>query len=110
MCFAGAALQPYPVLAAEFAKRPAAQWLVCVCVLCVQVSAVRVTGPRYWHQLLAQQAAGRGRGPSLAALYSTRTLFVQRKAGALPYADDPSGKQTLPSALGSFSAAWCCVA
>lgn len=57
------------------------------------VSAVRLTGPRYWHQLLERRGAGRGRGhgPSLAALYSTRTLFVQRKAGALPYADDPSG-------------------
>ena len=59
----------------------------------MQVSAVRVTGPRYWHQqLLATQGSkGQGRGPSLAALYATRTLFVQRKAGALPYADDPSG-------------------
>lgn len=99
-----------------------------------QVAAVRVTGPRYWHQLLERRGAGRGRGPSLAALYATRTLFVQvivsgtvrsrcmldvgradlvlgcgqhpaavydlvplcrllqRKAGALPYADDPSGE------------------
>lgn len=61
----------------------------------MQVSAVRVTGPRYWHQLLEAPGAGgrSGRqGPSLAALYATRTLFVQRKAGALPYADDPSGE------------------
>ena len=58
---------------------------------CLQVVALRVTGPRYWHQLLAQQSIG-GRGPSLAALYATRTLFVQRKGGALPYADDPSGE------------------
>jgi hypothetical protein len=62
-----------------------------------QVAAVRVTGPRYWHQLLAAQqgAEGSGCGPSLAALYATRTLFVQRKAGALPYADDPSGAACL---------------
>ena len=58
-----------------------------------QVSAVRVTGPRYWHQLLAREAGSRSSGPSLDALYRTRTLFVQRKAGALPYADDPSGQQ-----------------
>ena len=45
-----------------------------------QVAAVRVTGPRYWHQLLKRQGAGRGRGPSLAALYATRTLFVQVSA------------------------------
>lgn len=59
-----------------------------------QVGAVRVTGPRYWHQqlLTRQGAVGSGRGPSLDALYATRTLFVQRKAGALPYADDPSGE------------------
>lgn len=64
----------------------------------MQVAAVHVTGPRYWHQqLLATQGSkGQGRGPSLAALYATRTLFVQRKAGALPYADDPSGA---PAAL-----------
>lgn len=59
-----------------------------------QVAEVRVKGPRYWQQQLVP--GGRGgrsgrQGPSLAALYATRTLFVQRKAGALPYADDPSG-------------------
>ncbi|PSC69420.1 anaphase-promoting complex subunit 1 isoform X2 isoform B [Micractinium conductrix] len=67
-----------------------------------QVAAVRVTGPRYWHQqLLAQRGSGRsgGRGPSLSALYSTRTLFVQRKAGALPYADDPTGVRSLLSRM-----------
>ena len=63
-----------------------------------QVSAVRVTGPRYWHQLLAREAGSRSSGPSLDALYRTRTLFVQRKAGALPYADDPSGQQATGSA------------
>lgn len=59
-----------------------------------QVAGVRIKGPRYWQQqLVAAGLGGRGRrqGPSLAALYATRTLFVQRKAGALPYADDPSG-------------------
>ncbi|KAI3425098.1 hypothetical protein D9Q98_008476 [Chlorella vulgaris] len=66
-----------------------------------QVAAVWVTGPRYWHQLLAAQqgAEGSGCGPSLAALYATRTLFVQRKAGALPYADDPSGVRSLLSRM-----------
>lgn len=53
-----------------------------------QVASVRVKGPRYWPQLLA---AGAGREGGLAALYKTQTLFVQRKAGALPYATDPSG-------------------
>lgn len=63
-----------------------------------QVAALRVTGPRYWHQLLLPQG-GAGRGPSLSALYATRTLFVQRKAGALPYADDPSGVRSLLSRM-----------
>lgn len=44
-------------------------------------------GPRYWPQALVSA----GRDGSLDALYKTQTLFVQRKAGALPYAHDPSG-------------------
>lgn len=63
-----------------------------------QVGAVRVTGPRYWRQVL-ERSGGRGRGPSLAALYATRTLFLQRKAGALPYADDPTGVRSLLSRM-----------
>lgn len=49
----------------------------------IQVKSVCVAGPRYWPQLVE--------GPALRALYATRTLYVQRKAGALPYADDPTG-------------------
>lgn len=59
-----------------------------------QVAQLRVKGPRYWQQQLVSAglgARGARQGPSLAALYATRTLFVQRKAAALPYADDPSG-------------------
>lgn len=59
-----------------------------LCLLSLrQVSAVAVKGPRYWPQLLLSG----GKGGGLDALYKTQTLFVQRKAGALPYANDPSG-------------------
>ena len=36
-------------------------------------------------------------GGALAALYRSRTLYVQRKAGALSYTDDPSGVRSLLS-------------
>ncbi len=54
----------------------------------LQVGWVRVKGPRYWPQLLVSTGK---EGGGLGALYKTQTLFVQRKAGALPYANDPSG-------------------
>ncbi len=82
-----------------FAARPGSRWFTAAGMLTVallkplappipylclpQVAAVRVTGPRYWHQLLERRGARRGRGPSLAALYSTRTLFVQVRGGML---------------------------
>ncbi|KAL4443950.1 hypothetical protein ABPG75_011687 [Micractinium tetrahymenae] len=67
-----------------------------------QAAEVRVKGPRYWQQqLVAAGLGGRGgrHSPSLATLYATRTLFVQRKAGALPYADDPSGVRSVLSRM-----------
>ncbi|GAB4821235.1 hypothetical protein N2152v2_008281 [Parachlorella kessleri] len=60
-----------------------------------QVTLVHVKGPRYWPQVLT--SAGKGR--SLDALYKTQTLFVQRKAGALPYASDPTGVRSLLSRM-----------
>ena len=49
-----------------------------------------MAGPRYWVQ------AVRGRGP-LAALYASGCLHVQRKSGALAYAQDPTGVRGLLS-------------
>ena len=46
--------------------------------------SLRVVGDRYWPVSVAD-----ARG--LEALYQTRTLPVQRLAGALPYASDPTG-------------------
>jgi hypothetical protein len=46
--------------------------------------SVKVAGDRYW-PVSVDDARG------LSALYATRTLPVQRLAGALPYAADPTG-------------------
>ena len=55
-----------------------------------QVEEVAVSGPRYWAQGV--------RGPrALAALYGSGVLAVQRKAGALSYAHDPTGVRSLLS-------------
>ncbi|KAK3245121.1 hypothetical protein CYMTET_45294 [Cymbomonas tetramitiformis] len=52
---------------------------------------VRVCGPRYWGQsLLAGDKA-------LSALLRCGTLYVKRKLGALPYAEDPIGSRSLLS-------------
>lgn len=53
----------------------------------LQVECLSVKGPRYWSKRL--DSSGRDNG--LEAVYRTQMLFVQRKAGALSYADDPSG-------------------
>lgn len=45
-----------------------------------QVASVRVTGPRYWNQLL--EAGRRRRGTGLEGLYASRTLFVQASAAS----------------------------
>ncbi|KAK9828929.1 hypothetical protein WJX72_002853 [[Myrmecia] bisecta] len=60
-----------------------------------QVKEITVCGPRYWTQKLAARG-GAEVGP-LQALFANQTLFVQRKSGALSYADDPSGVRSLLS-------------
>ncbi len=61
-------------------------------------------GPRYWQQRLAV-GSGVSCGGPLASLFRTRTLFVQRKSGALSYMHDPSGVRSLLShALDEVSA------
>ena len=58
--------------------------------MCAQVDEVAVSGPRYWAQGV--------RGPrALGALYRSGLLAVQRKAGALSYAHDPTGVRGLLS-------------
>ena len=49
-----------------------------------------MSGPRYW----AQGVRGPG---ALSALYGSGLLAVQRKAGALSYAHDPTGVRGLLS-------------
>lgn len=71
----------------------------------MQVQEVAVCGPRYWPQRVTDEqggagfgsGAGGGGGRALAALYRTHALYVQRKSGALSYADDPSGVRSLLS-------------
>jgi len=60
------------------------------------VRSVKISGPRYWAQTV--------QGKQLSALYRHRTLFVKRKAGALPYADDANGVRSLLSRFFSHSA------
>lgn len=59
-----------------------------------QVAQVHVCGPRYWQQDLSSAAA-------LQALFTSRTLFVQRKSRALAYRDDPTGVRSLLSHAGA---------
>ena len=51
-------------------------------------------GPRYWQHSVSGVAEA---GNPLAACYSMGTLHVQRRAGVLSYADDPSGIRSLLS-------------
>eukprot|EP00951_Prasinocladus_malaysianus_P034583 scaffold349836_cov24-Prasinocladus_malaysianus.AAC.1 len=46
---------------------------------------------------------GVSQNEQLRALYEHRTLFVKRKAGALPYADDPTGVRSLLSRFNLLS-------
>jgi anaphase-promoting complex subunit 1 len=55
---------------------------------------LEVAGGRYWPQ---RWAAGGGASGALAKLFRQRSLFVKKKAGALAYADDPSGIRSLLS-------------
>jgi hypothetical protein len=55
---------------------------------------LEVAGARYWPQ---RWVAGGGAGAALAKLFRQRSLFVKKKAGALGYADDPSGIRSLLS-------------
>ena len=51
-------------------------------------------GPRYWHQHIPAQEAGMGDnldGGPLNVLYRSGTIYVQRKACALSYMEDPTG-------------------
>lgn len=64
--------------------------------MCRQVEAVHVNGPRYWPQRVAAAGGVTAEGP-LASLFRTRTLYVQRKGGALSYMHDPSGVRSLLS-------------
>lgn len=61
-----------------------------------QVEELNVCTSRYWQQRLAV-ADGGSRGGPLASLFRTRTLYVQRKRGALSYLRDPSGVRGLMS-------------
>ncbi len=61
-----------------------------------QVEEVHVCSSRYWQQRLAVGDGG-SRGGPLASLFRTRTLYVQRKRGALSYLRDPSGVRGLLS-------------
>ena len=60
----------------------------------LQVMEVSVCGPRYWQHSVSSVAEA---GNPLAACYSMGTLHVQRRAGVLSYADDPSGIRSLLS-------------
>ena len=60
----------------------------------LQVTEVSVCGPRYWQHSVSSVAEA---GNPLAACYSMGTLHVQRRAGLLSYADDPSGIRSLLS-------------
>ena len=60
----------------------------------LQVVEVSVCGPRYWQHSVSSVAEA---GNPLAACYSLGTLHVQRRAGVLSYADDPSGIRSLLS-------------
>ncbi len=64
--------------------------------MCPQVEEVCVCTSRYWQQRLAVGDGGSWGGP-LASLFRTRTLYVQRKMGALSYMRDPSGARGLLS-------------
>ncbi len=57
---------------------------------------LEVAGARYWPQRW-QGAQDGGPGSALGKLFRQRTLFVKKKAGALAYADDPSGIRSLLS-------------
>lgn len=91
----------------------------------IQVKEVLVCGPRYFRQRLTRCDAGTAGsrpgganeaadgasgsrssggpasasegGGDLASMYLSQTLYVQRKGGALSYADDPSGVRSLLS-------------
>lgn len=60
----------------------------------LQVMEVSVCGPRYWQHSVSGAAEA---GNPLAACYSAGALHVQRRAGVLSYADDPSGIRSLLS-------------
>ena len=53
-----------------------------------------VAGPRYWQTRVGQNGSG---SACLRDLYQSGVVFVQRKAGALSYADDPTGVRSLLS-------------
>ena len=60
----------------------------------LQVMEVSVCGPRYWQHSVSGAAEA---GNPLATCYSAGALHVQRRAGVLSYADDPSGIRSLLS-------------
>lgn len=63
-----------------------------MCDVSLQVAEVRVCGPRYWE--LACSWRG-GEASALAAVFAQGRVFVQRRSGALSYADDPAGVRSL---------------
>ena len=60
----------------------------------MQGSDLKVLGPRYWSQPISAPHATSSTAASQPAS-AARTVYVQRKQGALSYADDPSGMQGL---------------
>ena len=65
----------------------------------MQVAEVRVEGPRYWQQTLPGSFLGSTDPPEGVGLgpQGAHTLYVRRKAGALPYDEDPLGVRSLLS-------------
>jgi anaphase-promoting complex subunit 1 len=56
--------------------------------------SMRVCGPRYWPIQVAA-AAGSSSGGGWSHLYLQQRICVKKKAGSLPYVDDPSGVKSL---------------
>ena len=76
--------------------RPASYSSVSVVAPCLlpeqeQVNSIRVRGPRYYPRAFIDER--------LADLYSSRTLWVQLKGGALPYTVDSSGIRSLLASM-----------
>jgi anaphase-promoting complex subunit 1 len=58
--------------------------------------SMRVCGPRYWPIQVAAAAGSSSRGGGgWSHLYLQQRICVKKKAGSLPYVDDPSGVKSL---------------